>query len=442
MALINGRVPYWFRLPRLRSTVVVQVRVRPDAPQSDIDAAARTIGASVGHRLRPYFSPPRYPAMAARQQRFRPYVAFDVLRLFAGSLAARLRSRTDVVTAYEAAGPCPPPSLPDEQLVQLEQQHFLNDAPTGIGARWAWANAMGAPVGFVDVEQGWGLEHKDFANDVTLISGDNLGYRGHGSAALGIVVAASNDFGGKGVGFDANPKRVISEFRPGHNLAEAIRAAAELMHRGDVMLVEAQLMYAGSLTNMPVETEAAVAEAMRFARCQGVVVVEPAGNGGADLDEFVAHDGSKPFVRGAWTAGSLEDSGAIMVAAAGKTRPYVRLDLSNLGSRVDCFAWGEGIETCGDGWDGDGRGYTDHFGGTSGASAIVAGAAVRLQAWAKGNGGVLSTDDVRSRLSDPTLNTNSFGGLADRIGVMPDLKTIIAGPVIVAPPPIITGQPP
>src|SRR6187399_1896178 len=108
---------------------------------------------------------------------------------------------------------------------------------------------------------------------------------------------------------------------------------------------------------------------------------------------------------------------------------HQRLWYSNYGSRVDCFAWGGDISTCG-GYPRTGSGspqtaYMTDFAGTSGASAIVAGAAVLLQSWAAKHGGMLSTARLREVMSDPYINTPSSAPANDRIGVMPDLRGII-----------------
>jgi hypothetical protein len=69
---------------------------------------------------------------------------------------------------------------------------------------------------------------------------------------------------------------------------------------------------------------------------------------------------------------------------------------------------------------------TSSFGGTSGATAIVAGAAVLLQSWAKKyRGGPFDPATLRGLLSNPYLNTPSAQPLNDRIGVMPDLTKIV-----------------
>ena len=65
------------------------------------------------------------------------------------------------------------------------------------------------------------------------------------------------------------------------------------------------------------------------------------------------------------------------------------------------------------------------FAGTSGASAIVAGAAVLLQSWAAKHRGMLNAARLREVMSDPYINTHSSAPANDRIGVMPDLRGII-----------------
>jgi hypothetical protein len=121
-------------------------------------------------------------------------------------------------------------------------------------------------------------------------------------------------------------------------------------------------------------------------------------------------------------------SGAIMVGAATSFTPHSRSDFSNFGSRIDCYGWGDGIETTGDGWTGNlTNSYTSSFGGTSGASPIVAGSALIVQSWLIKHGGQHYTPSMmRSVLSNRTLNTASADPPNDRIGVMPNLHQIIS----------------
>jgi hypothetical protein len=116
-----------------------------------------------------------------------------------------------------------------------------------------------------------------------------------------------------------------------------------------------------------------------------------------------------------------------MVGAASSTLPHKRLDFSCFGSRIDCYAWGEDIDTTGDGYTGTSTtAYTSGFGGTSGASPIVAGAALLVQSWRKSaHGMIYAPVFVREMLSSEVLNTGSANPASDRIGVMPNVRAII-----------------
>jgi hypothetical protein len=110
-----------------------------------------------------------------------------------------------------------------------------------------------------------------------------------------------------------------------------------------------------------------------------------------------------------------------MVAAAGAGMSQRKLPFSCYGSRVDCFAWGEGVRTCS--LDVIPTLYRD-FSGTSSASAIVAGAAAVVQAVAVARtGSPFTPRRVRELLSNPALNTTALS--PEPIGVMPNLKAII-----------------
>ena len=90
---------------------------------------------------------------------------------------------------------------------------------------------------------------------------------------------------------------------------------------------------------------------------------------------------------------SIRDSGAIIVGAGAPgtaVNARSKLGFSSYGSRVDLQGWGSSVVTTGYGNQFSDpnpadvtRDYTNTFGGTSGASPIVAGAAVSLQGVAK-----------------------------------------------------------
>jgi hypothetical protein len=190
------------------------------------------------------------------------------------------------------------------------------------------------------------------------------------------------------------------------------------------LLLEAQTTYSTASGFVPVEVEQVVFDAIQFATSQGIVVVEAGGNGAVDLDTFQDVNGKQILNR---ASTNFRDSGAIMVGAASSSVPHQRLSFSNFGSRIDCFAWGENIDTCGDGWTGtNANAYTTSFGGTSGASPIVTGAALLLQSWkVKSGESRYSPSTLRALLSNPSLNTLSATPDKDMIGVMPNLQAII-----------------
>jgi subtilisin family serine protease len=331
----------------------------------------------------------------------------------------------NVEAAYVEAGPVPPPLNPSDDP-RNTNQGYLDAAPSGINARWAWEYGDGNGVGFVDLERGWTLDHEDLAvASITLISGVNQDFHGHGTAVLGEVLAVDNGIGGIGIAPSATA-RVVSQWRTAvtYNTAEAILSAVAIMSAGDVLLLEAQTSYPTATGYVPVEVEAAVFDAIQFATSQGIVVIEAGANGSVDLDAFQDSNGKHILNR---NSPDFRDSGAIMVGAASSAVPHQRLSFSNFGSRIDCFAWGQDIDTCGDGWTGTATNlYTTSFGGTSGASPIIAGAALVLQSWrVKQNNNRYSPAELRGLLSRVNGNTQSADPVTDRIGVMPNLRAII-----------------
>jgi subtilisin family serine protease len=276
------------------------------------------------------------------------------------------------------------------------------------------------------MEQGWTLNHEDLvAAGITVISGVNTAYTGHGTAVLGEILAVDNTIGDMGIAPNVTA-RVVSQWRSGgtYNTAEAILSAASAMSSGDVLLLEAQTSYPTASGYVPVEVEQAVFDAIQYATSQGIIVVEAGANGSVDLDAF--QDVSGKFILNRSNA-DFRDSGAIIVGAASSAAPHTRLSFSNYGSRIDCYAWGENIDSTGDGWTGTATNlYTTSFGGTSGATPIVTGSALIVQSSKVAQGQPrLTPSEMRALLSDSTWNTASANPAADRIGVMPNLQAII-----------------
>ena len=316
------------------------------------------------------------------------------------------------------------------------RQKFLDKAQDGVDARWVWTRPSGRGEGmhFIDIEQEWILDHEDLPAP-KLICNDNrkgeYGFRGdHGTSVVGIVGGVDNDRGVIGIAPKAKSVRVASHWSKKtktSNIANAIAVAITTPPLPHVLLIEAQR----GDDKLPPETDEAVFNAIGRAVATGVIVVETAGNGNQYLDFWKDANGKHRLDRNS-TEFKGKDSGAILVGAATAKVPHERSVWgsggSNFGSRIDCYAWGDSIVTCGKGTlSGSGpNSYTDTFSGTSGAAAIIAGCALLLQGlhFAKNNS-LLSPASMRDLLSDPRTGTAPGGQVAGHIGVMPDLQAIV-----------------
>lgn len=295
----------------------------------------------------------------------------------------------------EAATDIAPPTVLDLP------QPYLDAAPTGIDARYAWTlpGGRGENVRVVDVEGAWKTDHEDMP-DIWRGQGPlglrfnlfNLYREEHGTAVLGILGAVQNAYGVTGI----CPASNLGICSIAHGLLPlALDEAASWLRPGDILLIEVQLAgptanYLNYLTSgdqdgmVAVEFYQDVFDTIRRITERGIVVVEPAGNGTVDLDGLSLGGRFDRAVR---------DSGALLVGAGapGSRDPA---GFSNTGSRVDVQGWGMGISTLMGrndvrvpGAEDDSRQwYTRNFGGTSGASPIVAGAAALIQGVLRGHG--------------------------------------------------------
>ena len=343
-------------------------------------------------------------------------------------------------------------------------QGYLRSAPEGIDAQWAWTQAGGdgSGVGFADVEEGWNVNHEDLAaSSPSLVVGINRAmspgnppyspmiivdpnYPGwnHGTGALGVIAARDNSVGIVGIAPGAGPIRLASVW-DGHTPGHVVDALVALMTRlspGDVVMLELQTAR-GNITgwpdNHPIEIKDAERDAIRLAvSAHNLVVIAAAGNGGVDLDTYISPQGAsagKQVLKR--SSNDFQDSGSIMVGSATSTLPHRRMNTmenqSNFGSRIDCYAWGENVATCGAAILPDmnthaNRWYRTEYNGTSAATPIVAGAATLLQSIQKASSGApLWGLRMRALLSDPAFGTAPSPSVAAaKIGVMPDLRKL------------------
>jgi len=265
----------------------------------------------------------------------------------------------------------------------------FQDYRAGLGMG---AGDRGAGVTIADIEYEWRAGHVELASRA-LPPGDRSGlpsgYRAaeHGTAVLGVLGASEDGRGVTGLVPDATLVPVSPRTSPYQPWLE-VSAAAATLGPGDVILIELQAgLNAGGAPFAPIEVYPEMRAAIRAAVDKGIVVVEPAGNGGGD----VARLGEAAVPAATWLAGPSAPghSGALIVAGGGAgtdetgTADRRRVPGSNFGARVDLQGFGAGVVTSGYGdapWSpvGDAS-YTACFDGTSSAAATVAGAVAALQ---------------------------------------------------------------
>lgn len=326
----------------------------------------------------------------------------------------------------------------------------------GVSALYAHGqNLFGSGVQVVDIESDYNPDHVDINNDkVTLVGNppafdENSRSSNHGTSTLGVIGAYDNQIDGlgiTGIAPDATLKfrtKYLNGVEIGVtvlSIPDAISSAAESVNIGDIILLEMQI--AGPNRDqdaevgdhrglVPVEWNYPTYQVVKTIVNAGYVVVEAAGNGYEDLDSSDYHSTPWPFLR-------AHDSGAILVGA-GSTHHLepTRLAFSNYGSRVDIQAWGRDIVAPGnanydgrpvpvdniheeEGVDRDYRSY----GGTSGASAMVAGVVALLQQEFKNLFGRPATSkELRFIMAVTGTPQHSEDGT--NIGPRPDLERAI-----------------
>lgn len=334
-------------------------------------------------------------------------------------------------------------------------QRYLDPAPDGIDARYAWlgGGGTGAGIGICDVEQDYNPNHADLP--AIALRGATISFPGqddnHGTAVLGIVAGRDDGLGVTGIAHAAtlyfayglynNVNHTPDGINNTFFLHNAITRCTAAVGSGGVILIEAQIGGPNRPPNpaegdqsglVPTEWDKSVYDVIKLAVANGITVVEAAGNGAENLDSGdyqTGNGGHFPFL-------SANDSGAIIVGA-GKS-PYwganarIAHDYSNYGQTVDLHGWGDSIVTTGYGTLYPGgtnpdvaqknQWYATSFGGTSGASPIVTGAVAVIQSTYKQvNGSYMTPAQVRTLLR--TTGTPQIG--SKNIGPLPNLRAAI-----------------
>lgn len=307
--------------------------------------------------------------------------------LAAAQAARELQVLTEVERAVPVPNAAPPqapaaPPLPTDTLIGTPGQK-VDPSPATNGRRpqWylhrtsvpdAWAQgARGAGVVIADVDWGFRVTHQElqgrlekvhntFNNDTEVSVGDKVR---HGTAVLGLAGAAADGRGMAGYAPEAalwaiqgNGGTGESSEQGWHNAIEYVRAE-DSGGRRKVLILEVETESGGNYEQLP-----SVRVAIERAIAEKVVVCVAAGNGDAPAD--LEDDGVTP----------IPPTGSILVGATEwDSQENPRASFSNWGSRVVVSAPGSRCfdVTCGPSRDDQ---YINKFGGTSGATAKVAGA--------------------------------------------------------------------
>jgi subtilisin family serine protease len=440
------------------SRVAVSTRGRfgaPAAAEPQAEKLNEVLGAFDVKRVAPHFDMAERK-LAARASGFRgrarpsaDYAQAGFVQIVprrpkdAPRLAARLARTKAVWQAYVAPRPVPA-AAPDGSSTTSRNfepaQGYLHSAPNGIGAMEVWplAGGKGSGIRVCDIEGNWQYAHEDLPAGIPLLGGTvipDLGWRNHGTAVLGEIVAKPGTSGGVGIAHQARGATHSAVIGGVFNTAGAIMGAAAALSAGDVILIELQATGPnGKYVAMQYWDD--VFSAIQAATAKGITVVEAAGNGNENFQ--------LPVFAG---TGLQKDSGAIVVGAGipptnffdfhgfgagtGYTKigvPRSRIWFSNYGKIVNVQGWGWHVTTCGygdaQGGASENRWYTHRFSGTSSASPIVTGAVAVLQGISKArNGAPMTPAKVRKILM--ASGTPQVAGpgvpLSQRIGPLPDL---------------------
>lgn len=342
---------------------------------------------------------------------------------------ARILMGWDIVEkAYSDARPIDPSPVVATDDPRWPSQGYLDPQPDGIDAEYAWTIPGGDGAGqrVIDLEGGWTLDHEDLVGlGPTLLFGTLLnGSRYHGTAVFGEIFAVDNTLGCVGITPNLASADATSHSGSFSNVSDAIVAALDTMEFGHLLLLEMQTVPpAATVFGAPIEIIDDIFDSIRLATALGIVVVEAAGNGSNDLDSVTSLAGLQVLNP---ASADFRDSGAIIVGAASSAVPHTPMSFTSFGPRVDCYAWGQNVDTTYSDSTGSTTLYTTAFSGTSSASPIVTGAALAVQGIVEAaNGYRLGPLQMRRVLSDAATGTASANPATDEIGVMPDLHAIV-----------------
>ena len=315
----------------------------------------------------------------------------------------------------------PPPKMISSVTTNdwTSSQTYLNPAPFGIDAKWAWSQGIfGQHVVARDAEWAWTQNHEDLDSAKLKVGvlENNEDYAYHGTAVLGQIVAQNNGFGMTGAAYGLDSMILYSENSDSGRIGTLTKAVDDAS-AGDVLILEMQAQgchaSGGQGQFGPADYDPTVWDLVNLATEKGIVVVAAAGNGAQDLDNtcFEAYRN-----RG--------DNGSIIVGAG--SADLNPLYFTSYGTQVSLQGLGENVFTLSQGslQNGDvSVQYSSSFNGTSSATPIVASAVILVQSWAKEHlNRFLTPQKIRSLLVEtgtPQMVSSK------KIGPLPNVKAAI-----------------
>lgn len=266
------------------------------------------------------------------------------------------------------------------------------------------ASSRSLLVTVVDVEQGWARELMSFPIPTLLGSGVNHSEKSHGANTVNVLKGRSTD-SDLLQGLAGNAKILTGSIWKRVGLRIREKTEEQLVEifthpevkRGDIVLLEIQTYLRKRGGYLPIEAEPALLHLITYAVANGVIVIEAAANGSIDMGDLIKttlYD-LVPRSRLQSVLDNMKKHSAIMVGAIGAGSGS--RNISNYGQRVDCYCYGEVVNT----FHSEGSGYLQ-FSATSLASAIVASLAARIQMAAKSSGRSLLPSEMRSMLKSDT----------------------------------------
>ncbi len=331
--------------------------------------------------------------------------------------ALALYNELKIQQGVDKVYPAPKNSFPGitsvPALTGLQGYLYPDSTHGGLNAQAAWAAGIrGKNVQVVDMEAGWNYEHEDlfidqnglFKPQCTLTSSDPIcpSAIAHGTSVAGIIQSLDNGHGTTGFAFevDFGIAGIPHPATIGGSLLDLIDGDPSdgEMNPGAIFLIEVQVAGAvgtcGSNQNgcVPATVFPANYDAVEYAIAAGITVIEGAANGSISLDDPASYGSTDVNI-------SQNDVGSIIVGAS-MGADHTRAPFSNWGNRVNVYGWGAGVVTTGSPYSGspyiwqDTGGvnppntetnsyYTNMFGGTSAAAAMIAGSAALVQSYAK-----------------------------------------------------------